>query len=495
LLRNILPATTESDNPVPDKVIGYVKVHGKQSVFDNPKKGLLRSAKAYRAKQKDIDSVRRDLEKSGFKILAESQLGLSVLGDAKQFEELTGGKVGTVEKLVHTGGDVHKYVTHLDITGKNQPKTLGVGLAKSKSLIDGIVLENPKQFHAVFPSPIPLPSPKYHLNPPNDIAVLLGAVKAHQQGILGQGVMIAMPDTGWYRHPYFTANQYNIKTPIVAVPGTNPSKDPAGHGTAQSANIFAVAPAIRLQPIRATDSAGNLVGPVTAFLKAKALAPQIISNSWCSSGVDYPPTGGPDEADLSFAAEVIDAIENGILVIFAAGNGQFAVEPQIPGVLAAGGVYVDQDGVYKASDMASGYRSRWFGGVVVPTVCGLCGMQRGLKYLMLPVPAGSPLDRSASVGVAGAQSDFTAPDDGWAVLSGTSCAAPQIAGASALILSARPRLRPAQVAEALSRTAYDIVLGNSSSPFNQPAGPGFDNATGWGLINASAAVEYAKSRF
>jgi len=495
LHRNILPTITESDNPVPDKIIGYVKVRGPQSVFANPKKGLFRGAKAYRAKQKDIDSVARDLERSGIKILAQSRLGLSVLGDAKQFEQLTGGEVRTVEKLVQKGGNVHEYVTHLDITGKNQPKTLGVGLPKSKSLIDGILLEKPGQFHAIFPSPIPLPSPKYHLNPPNDLAVLLGAAKAHQEGIRGQNVTIAMPDTGWYRHPYFTANRYNIKRPIVAIPGTNPSTDPFGHGTAQSSNIFAVAPAITLQPIRASDSAGNLVGPVAAFLKAKALEPQIISNSWCSSGTDYPPTGGPDETDLSFAAEVVDAIENGILVIFAAGNSQFAVEPQVPGVLAAGGVYMDQNGIFRASDFASGYHSPWFGGVVVPTVCGLCGMQPRPQYLMLPVPAGSQLDRAASNPLHGVKGDFTAPDDGWALLSGTSSAAPQVAGAAALILSAKPRLRPRQVVEALSRTAHDIVHGHSSLPFNQHAKLGFDNATGWGLIDASAAVEYARSRF
>jgi subtilisin family serine protease len=491
LLRNILPTITESDNPIPDQIIGYVSVRGKESVFDNPKKGLHRSASAYHAKPKDIETVRRDLERSGFKILAESQLGLSVLGEAKQFEQLTGGEVRTVEKLVHKGGDVQEYVTHLDITGENQPKTLGVGRPKSKSLkIDGVVLEKPNQFQAVFPSPIPLPSPKYHLNPPNDIAVLLGAVKAHQQGFRGQGVTIAMPDTGWYRHPYFTANRYNIKTPIVAVPGDNPSKDPAGHGTAQSANIFAVAPSATLQPIRIGT------GSRAAFLKAKALKPQIITNStFAISNSDYPPTGGPDEHDLSLALEIKDAIEKGILVIFAAGNGQFSVEPQVPGVLAAGGAYVDENGAYKASDMASGYQTRWFGGVVVPTVCGLCGMQGGLKYLMLPVPAGSVLDRTASIGVGGAKHDFTAQNDGWAVLSGTSSAAPQVAGASALILSARPRLRPAQIIKALSRTALDIVVGHSSSPFNQPAGPGFDNATGWGLINASSAVEYAMHHF
>jgi subtilisin family serine protease len=115
---------------------------------------------------------------------------------------------------------------------------------------------------------------------------------------------------------------------------------------------------------------------------------------------------------------------------------------------------------------------------------------------MLPVPAGSQLDRSASIAVDGVEGDFTAPDDGWALLSGTSSAAPQVAGASALILSAKPGLRPRQVIEALSRTAFDIVVGHSSpQKFNQPAKPGRDNATGWGLINATAAVAYAEHHF
>jgi subtilisin family serine protease len=122
-------------------------------------------------------------------------------------------------------------------------------------------------------------------------------------------------------------------------------------------------------------------------------------------------------------------------------------------------------------------------------------MKRGLKYLMLPVPAGSQLDHKMSIGGKGEQRDFTAQNDGWAVLSGTSSAAPQVAGAAALILSAKPRLKPAQIIEALSRTALDIVLGHSSPPFNYPAGRGLDNATGWGLINASAAVEYAVHHF
>jgi subtilisin family serine protease len=327
------------------------------------------------------------------------------------------------------------------------------------------------------------------------VATALGALPAHQQGVRGEGVNVVMPDSGWYRHPYFTANAYKVKKPIVAIPGTNSSKDPIGHGTGESANIFAVAPGVTLQPIRATNTVGDFVGVIAAFLKGKALSPQIMTNSWGGDN-DYPPTNGPDQSDLAFAAEVQDAIENGILVIFSAGNGQFSIEPQVPGVLAAGGVFIDSNGHMRASDYASGYKSPWFDHVVVPTVCGLVGMQPRAQYLMLPVQPGCELDQSESIFDDGEVGDDTTPTDGWALFSGTSAAAPQVAGAAALVLGAKPGLKPAQVIEALSKTATDVLVGRSfPQRFNEPAGLGFDNATGWGLINASAAVEYAKSNF
>jgi hypothetical protein len=68
-----------------------------------------------------------------------------------------------------------------------------------------------------------------------------------------------MPDSGQYRHPYFTANGYQVKTPITVVPGTNRGKDPVGHGTGESANIFALALGAILQAIRTSNSAGQLV--------------------------------------------------------------------------------------------------------------------------------------------------------------------------------------------------------------------------------------------
>jgi subtilisin family serine protease len=493
-----LPTIIESDNPLPERIVGYVSVTGKESVFAAKTVTLHKTAKAYHADKKDLASVRRDLEKSGFEILAESALGFSVLGEPGQFEELTGGTVMPYEKLMQTQRGKREYITCLDIVGQKQPDSMGVGAAKSKSLkVDGVVLETPKQFHAVFPSPIPLNSPKFHLRLPGDVATALAALAAHRKGFHGDGVTIVMPDSGWYRHPFFTANGYNVKKPLVAVPRTSPSKDPIGHGTGESANIFAVAPGAVLQPIRGTDNAGNFVGVITAFLKGKALAPKIMTNSW-GGDEDYPPSGPPSKADMAFAAEVQDAIESGILVVFSAGNGQFSVEPQVPGVLSAGGVYLDNAGRLQASNYASGYQSPWFDHSIVPTVCGLVGQQPRAQYLMLPVQPGCELDQTESTedSDSGDPPDGTTASDGWALFSGTSAAAPQVAGAAALILGAKPKLKPAQVIEALSKTAVDVLAGSSfPQRFNEPAGPGQDKATGWGLVDASAAVDYAMRHF
>ena len=107
--------------------------------------------------------------------------------------------------------------------------------------------------------------------------------------------------------------------------------------------------------------------------------------------------------------------------MFSAGNGHVAFPGMMPEVISAGGVYVDQSGAMRASDYASAFTSKIYPGREVPDACGLVGKaDNGAQYIMLPVQPGCEIDRQ--------NSDRTGLNDGWAVISGTSAAAPQMAG-------------------------------------------------------------------
>ena len=73
----------------------------------------------------------------------------------------------------------------------------------------------------------------------------------------------------------------------------------------------------------------------------------------------------------------------------------------------------------------------------------------------------------------------TADPNTYSFMSGTSMAAPHVAGLAALIWSANASLTPAQVRAILQETAID------------KGAPGFDPYYGWGRINAAAAVQAA----
>ena len=105
----------------------------------------------------------------------------------------------------------------------------------------------------------------------------------------------------------------------------------------------------------------------------------------------------------------------------------------------------------------------------------------------LTVGAVDSLDKAASFSGRGNAVDVTTPGVGiysttlgtsYASWSGTSMATPVTSGTIALIKSAHPTYTPAQVYDALIKTAKD--LGKS----------GLDTSYGWGRINASSAVNY-----
>jgi hypothetical protein len=148
----------------------------------------------------------------------------------------------------------------------------------------------------------------------------------------------------------------------------------------------------------------------------------------------------------------------------------------------------------RASDYASGFMSNYFAGRRVPDACGLVGMQPKAMYIMLPIDPGCEIDTLYGGG-AYPNGDQTLTNDGWGCFSGTSAAAPQLAGLAALIKQACPRLTPADVRDIMRKTARDVTAGNcSASTGGHPATAGPDVATGDGLVDAHKAVLLAKVR-
>ena len=350
-------------------------------------------------------------------------------------------------------------------------------------MLEGVAIEEPRYFMA--PSAFPPSVDYWHLDAPGDVSLGCNADRAHRGAITGRNVRVAMVDSGQYAHPFFANRGYRV-VPVVLGPGAaNPDRDESGHGTGESANVFAVAPDAQLLPVKI-----NFVNSIGAFNAAVGLNPDIITCSWGSSQR----TGPLSAANQALAAAISGAVASGITVVFSAGNGHWGFPGQHPDVISAGGVFMDEDGSLMASDYASGFMSNIYPGLRVPDLSGLVGMRPRAIYIMLPLEPDDAIDQG-NAGGSHPNGDETASDDGWAAFSGTSAAAPQIAGAAALIKQACPRLTPAQIRQILRDTARDVTVGNCHpNTGGNAAGPGPDLATGHGLVDAHRAVLIAKLR-
>ncbi len=286
---------------------------------------------------------------------------------------------------------------------------------------------------------------------------LIGAPQAWAHGVTGQGVVVAVLDTGVdLSQPDLAARWRGGSNSWFDPYGQHPDQpvDLSGHGTqmlgvilggAAGGTQVGVAPGARWIAARLFDDRGRATtAAIHAALRwvldpdgdpATADAPQVVNNSWSSVKALCDPEFQPDLQALRAA---------GILPVFAAGENAPPSPASLPEAFAVGAL---GGPLTLAPDSAHG-----------PT---RCGAEPGL-FPALVAP--------------GVDIRTTDRDGLYGVYAGSSIAAAHVSGALALMLSAHPGLTADEQAEALRTTAVD--LGET--------GP--DNAFGYGRLDAGAAV-------
>lgn len=281
-------------------------------------------------------------------------------------------------------------------------------------------------------------------------------------GQTGQGVVVATLDTG-----------VDLTKPDLAARwrgGTNSWFDPYGqhptgpvdldgHGTASAGLVvggsdggssYGMAPGATLIAARVFDDRGATTATAMhlAFQwlldpdhdPATADAPRVVNASWA--------LGAGPSCNLTFQPDVRALRAAGILPVFSAGNfgptaATSASPANYPESLSVGAV--------GATDSIWAYSSAG------PSTCG--GRTRVFPDLVAPGVSVLSADRFG----------------GFQYLTGTSVAAPHVAGAAALLLGAHPGLSVASVESALTASAVDLG----------PAGP--DERYGNGRLDVTAA--------
>lgn len=466
------------------------------------------SAASLRPDPLDMDKALYELHTRGFVVSQRGRLTASVRGSRHLFEKVFGTKLKTfrVDPTQQCSFDAF-YYPPADAPWNPDPALM--------EMIDDAYIQWPHIYmasrarKAAKPRPKPPATPSgslsaappnvnfFHLKVPNDVPRHLNATPVHAEGTTGKGIRVAMIDSGFaHSHPYFAAHNFTSSV-VLAAGASNNTTDKNGHGTGESANVFAVAPGATFIGVKVDNDDDPRGGAsiLEGFQEALRHRPHVIS---VSLGYDLCPTDAQGNRIsnkhltklpnglVALEAEIQAAVADGVVVVFSAGNGHVSFPGMMPELISAGGVFVDENGGMQASDYASAFESRIYSGRKVPDFCGLVGLQPHADYIMLPIPSGCEIDRDNSA------HDGTARDDGWGVFSGTSAAAPQLAGVCALLLEKNPGLTPRDVKAVLKRTSRDVVRGSANEASNEDrpgltAGPGQDGATGAGLVDAFAA--------
>ena len=309
----------------------------------------------------------------------------------------------------------------------------------------------------------------------------------------GVGAVVGIVDTEITPHPDLTGSSsaivggtvvagYDfITTAASAQDGDGRDADPTDlvaddyfHGTHVAGivgarldgdGIVGTAPGVRIQPLRALGSGGGSDSDIMAAMRWGAGLP-VPGTPRNATPVDVLnlSLGGEGACPVAMQDTVTAIIAKGVVVVVSAGNSGEAIVNSAP-ANCTGVIRVTATG---ATGMLADYSN--FGTVATPATIAAPGGSR------IPNPANGRTGAIVSTWHEGTAREGC---PAYAGMSGTSMAAPHVAGVAALLKSVKKSLTPTQITSVLQRTASAL------------ASTCIVSTCGAGIVDAAAAVRAA----
>ena len=313
--------------------------------------------------------------------------------------------------------------------------------------------------------------------------------RADATGLDGSGITVAVLDSGIdAAHPDLAGrvreNVRLVEKRFVPAPG-----DPDGHGThvagvlaasgdASQGRWTGVAPGVDLVGIDISTrftTASAVLAYDWLLTRHEELGVRIVVNAWGRIG-----EGERYDARDPVVRAIDRLVDEGVVVVFSASNhgpaaGTLSLEAMHPRVITVGAT--------DAAGLLADYSSRG----PVRSVSEDEDAFRRRVAVNAAAPWSKPDVVAPGDAVVGPRSAQSLPREGdptplHTTYSGTSQAAPHVAGIVAMMLQARPAMTPDDVAHALRASAIDL------------GEPGPDHATGYGLVDGQDALRIAAGR-
>ena len=334
----------------------------------------------------------------------------------------------------------------------------------------------------VRPDTGPCPAPPCDCDPGRargtiaDAARFLGVSRIWAAGFRGNGIVVGVVDGGITAHgrPVVAGERPRVPRVVGGFPvgdwGTTPA--PWGeHGNMCATDVLGMAPQARLYDIRIAS--GTLAGTISTALAGYQWAidrhrldgtPHVLTNSWGIYQEAWDNVYAHDP-NHPFTRKVVEALDEGILVAFAAGN--------------CGSNCPDS----RCGDDNGPGRGIW-GANSHPRVMTVGAVNRDGELVGYSSQGPGALDANKPdfCSVTHFAGYFPNLNPSRATDSGTSAATPVLAGVVALLKQALPSATQARIKAAIRATCRDL------------GPPGFDQHTGAGVVRARAALDRLRRR-